>query len=274
MALLSLVLAAERVIERMEMNVEIRGDGTKPYLLLVHGLLSSRAQWKPNVGALAEATTPVVVELLGHGRSDSPLEPAAYTVGAYVARFEALREQLGAERWLVCGQSFGAGLTIRYALRHPERVLAQVFTNTMSGLSPAARERLPERVARFDAVERGGRAALKALPFHPRPSKRLAPEIWEDLVADAELLDPRAVAEALRTTSPELSVADDLGRIAVPTLLVNGTRETAFQPLRDFAAREIPGVAVVDLAGGHSVNLDQAPAFNAAVTGFVRRHLP
>jgi pimeloyl-ACP methyl ester carboxylesterase len=274
LALLSLVLAAERVIERMEMNVEIRGDGTKPYLLLVHGLLSSRAQWKPNVGALAEATTPVVVELLGHGRSGSPLEPAAYTVGAYVARFEALREQLGAERWLVCGQSFGAGLTIRYALRHPERVLAQVFTNTMSGLSPAARERLPERVARFDAVERGGRAALKALPFHPRPSKRLAPEIWEDLVADAELLDPRAVAEALRTTSPELSVADDLGRIAVPTLLVNGTRETAFQPLRDFAAREIPGVAVVDLAGGHSVNLDQAPAFNAAVTGFVRRHLP
>lgn len=256
------------------MNVEVHGDGKKPYLLLVHGLLSSRAQWRPNIQALRMTTTPVVVELLGHGRSASPPESDAYTVGAYVARFEALREQLGAERWFVCGQSFGAGLTIRYALQHPQRVVAQVFTNTMSGLSPAARERLPERMARFDAVERGGRAALKALPFHPRPSKRLPREIWEDLVADAELLDPRAVAEALRTTSPELSVADDLGRIAVPTLLVNGTRESAFQPLRDLAAREIPEVEVVDLDGGHSVNLDRPEAFNAAVTGFVSRHLP
>jgi 2-succinyl-6-hydroxy-2,4-cyclohexadiene-1-carboxylate synthase len=189
------------------------------------------------------------------------------------ARFEALRERLGADRWFVCGQSFGAGLTIRYALEHPGRIVGQVFTNTMSGLSPAARERLPERMARADTVARGGREALKALPFHPRPSKRLSREIWEDLVADAALLSPTAVAEALRTTSPELSVAADLSRISVPTLLVNGVRETAFQPLRDLAAREIPDLAVVDLDGGHSVNLDQADAFNAAVAAFIRRRL-
>ena len=64
-------------------------------------------------------------------------------------------------------------------------------------------------------------------------------------------------------------MVDDLGRISVPTLLVNGTRETAFQPLRDLAARKIPGVEVVDLDGGHAVNLDRAPDFNAAVTAFV-----
>ena len=255
----------------MDMNVEIHGDGAGPPLLLVHGLLSSRAQWRPNLAALAAVSTPVVVELLGHGRSGAPADPDAYSVAAYVRRFEALRERLGAERWFLCGQSFGAGLTIRYALDHPERVLGQVFTNTMSGLSPAAREHLPERAARADAVARGGREALRAFPFHPRPSKRLPPEIWEGIVADAELLSPPAVAEALRTTSPALSVADDLGRIRVPTLLVNGTRETAFQPLRDLAARAIPGVTVVDLDGGHSVNLDQAEAFNAAVAAFIRR---
>ena len=254
------------------MNVEVHGDGGRPYLLLVHGMLSSRAQWRPNVGPLAEVATPVVVELWGHGRSPSPTDPAAYTVAAYVAQFEALRERLGAERWFVCGQSFGAGLTIHYALEHPGRVIGQVFTNSISGLSPAERERLPERASRADAIAQGGREALKDLHFHPRPSRRLAPELWEDLVADADLLSPSAVAEALRTTSPELSVAADLGRITVPTLLVNGARERPFQPLRDLAAREIPGVRVVDLDGGHSVNLDSAPAFNAAVTDFIQQH--
>lgn len=256
----------------MDVHVEIHGDREKPYLLLVHGLLLSRAQWRPNLDALSAVSTPVVVELLGHGRSASPTDAQAYTVAGYVRRFETLREQLGVERWFICGQSFGAGLTMRCALEHPHRIIGQVFTNTMSGLSPAAREHLPERMARADAVANGGREALKALPFHPRPSKRLPPEIWEDLVADADLLSPAAVAEALRTTSPELSVADDLGRISVPTLLVNGVRETAFQPLRDRASREIPGLEVIDLDGGHSVNLDQADAFNTAVAAFIQRH--
>ena len=35
----------------------------------------------------------------------------------------------------VCGQSLGATLTLRYALDHPERVLAQVFTNSTSALA-------------------------------------------------------------------------------------------------------------------------------------------
>src|SRR5271170_4917873 len=114
----------------MDMNVEIHGDGGKPYLLLVHGLLSSRAQWRPNLRALSAVSTPVVVELLGHGRSSSPAASEAYSVAAYVRRFEALRERLGVERWFICGQSFGAGLTIRYALEHPERIVGQIFTNT------------------------------------------------------------------------------------------------------------------------------------------------
>jgi pimeloyl-ACP methyl ester carboxylesterase len=234
-------------------------------------MLSSRAQWRPNLAALAQVCTPVTVELLGHGRSASPTDPEAYTVQAYVNRFEALREHLGLEQWFICGQSFGAGLTIRYSLMHPERIIGQVFTNSMSGLSSVGRARSPERLARADAVEQGGREALKAIPFHPRPARRLPPEIWEDLVADADLLSPSAVAQTLRITSPDLSVETDLTRVSVPTLLVNGKRETAFQPLRDLAAREIPGLTVVDLEGGHSVNLDQAAGFNAAVTAFIQR---
>ena len=256
----------------MDMRFDIHGDGRPPHLLLVHGMLSSRAQWRPNLAALARVCTPVTIELLGHGRSASPAEPDAYTVPTYVRRFEALREHIGVERWFVCGQSFGAGLTIRYSLLHPERIIGQVFTNSMSGLSSVGRARSPERLARADAVEQGGRDALKAIPFHPRPARRLPPEIWEDLVADADLLSPSAVAQTLRITSPDLSVEADLARISVPTLLVNGKRETTFQPLRDLAAREIPGLVVVDLDGGHSVNLDQATGFNAAVTAFIQQY--
>lgn len=254
------------------LHVDVHGDGRLPYLLLVHGFLSSRAQWRPNIAALSAVCTPVTVDLLGHGRAASPADPDAYTVAAYVDRFEALRRDLGAERWFICGQSFGAGLTLRYAIEHPRRIIAQVFTNSISGLSQVSAGNAEGRAARARAIAKGGRAALEAMPFYPKPSKRLPPEIWEDLVADADLLSPIGVAGAFQATIPQLCQADSLGQITVPTLLVNGTREAAFQPLRDLAAREIAGLEVVDLDGGHSVNLDNAAGFNAAVTDFIGRH--
>ncbi len=252
-----------------DLHIDVHGDGPGPYLLLVHGFLSSRAQWRPNIEALSKVARPVTVDLLGHGRSPSPQDPDAYGVAAYVRRFEALRERLGAERWFICGQSFGAGLTLRYALEHPERVIGQVFTNSISGLSPRRDGDPRERQKRADALEQGGREALKALPFYPRPSKRLPPQIWEDLIADADLLSPSGIANAMRATVPNLSVAADLNRITTPTLLINGTREAAFQPLRDLAVREVPNLTVVDVEGGHSINLDRAEAFNEAAAAFV-----
>lgn len=253
----------------MDTHVDVHGDGRGPNLLLVHGFLSSRGQWAPNLRALAEVCTPVTLELLGHGRSASPDDPAAYTAAAYVERFEALRRELGVERWFVCGQSFGAGLTIRYALEHPERIAGQVFTNSISGFSPPFIDDPKMRDARADALRRGGRAALQAMPLYPKPSRRLPQEVWRELVDDAELLSPAGVAETIRTTVPQVSVAADLNRVVVPSLLINGRREGAFQPLRDLAAREIADLTIVDLEGGHAVNLDCPDAFNAAVTAFM-----
>jgi pimeloyl-ACP methyl ester carboxylesterase len=83
------------------------------------------------------------------------------------------------------------------------------------------------------------------------------------------LVSLAGVANGLRWTSPGLCVTPRLAEITTPTLLVNGRRERRFQPLRDHAARTIPGLRVVDLDGGHPVNLDRPDAFTAAVGEFL-----
>lgn len=252
------------------LHVEVHeGDG--PPLLLVHGICSSRAQWRPNLAALARVATPVVVELLGHGRSASPDDPAEYSVAAYIERFEAIRADLGAARWAICGQSFGAGLTLNYALACPDRIRAQVFTNSASGIGPARPPPglpLAQRIAAFEAR---GRPALEAMPFFPKRTGRLAADVEDELARDAALISLPAMARALNVTVPGLSTAERLGEIRTPTLLVNGAREKSFQPLRDMAAGALPGLEVVDLPGGHPVNLDCAAEFDAAVCAFLRR---
>lgn len=257
----------------MKLHVEVEPGGRGPYLLLVHGFLSSRAQWRPNLAALKQHVRPVIVELWGHGRSPAPEDPATYRVTSYVDAFEAIRRDLGVDRWLVCGQSFGAGLTIRYSHSHPTHVFGQIFTNSVSALSaPGERERGADLMARADALERGGRAAIEALPFHPRFATRFAGEVRQEMLEDAALIQPTAIANAIRHTTPQLSVVDCLGELKAPSLLVNGLWERPFQPLRDRATKLLPSLAIVDLEGGHSINVEAPVPFNDAVARFAAEH--
>jgi pimeloyl-ACP methyl ester carboxylesterase len=89
----------------MHLHYDIH-HATGPYLLMVHGFLSSRAQCGPNLVALASVARPVVLELWGHGRSPAPANLPLYHPDASIAAFDRLRTQRGVERWCLCGQSF------------------------------------------------------------------------------------------------------------------------------------------------------------------------
>ena len=249
-------------------------EGPGPFLLLVHGMLSSRAQWSPNLAALGRVSRPVVVELLGHGRSPSPEEPRAYTPSGYVEAFEEIRAELGVETWIVCGQSLGAALTLRYALDLPDRIRAQIFTNSNSALAEggwegAVRPFMEEQARRLEAE---GRGALERLAIHPRRSRSLPREIRDALVADCALHDPRGIALTGLHTVPGSSVRKRIHQNRVPSLLVVGDREKRFAPQAAFAKKTMPHLEVVRTEAGHAVNLEAPEVFDAVVTSFVRRH--
>lgn len=246
--------------------------GNGPPMLFVHGFLSSRAQWRENVGALGAVCRPVVVELWGHGRSPAGDSPEDYSAAGYLAQFEAIREGIGAERWHLCGQSLGASLTLRYSLAHPERVIAQVFTNSNSAFATAAIivERRRLAAAAIEDIEARGIAAVEDLPVHPRRARRLPPGLHEELVADARRIEPRAIADSYRHLNVDVSVREEVRRIPARTMMVCGSYEKRFAPHRDYAAANMPGLRVVDLPAGHAVNAERHEEFNEAVAGFLR----
>lgn len=250
--------------------------GNGPLLLLVHGFLTSRAQWLPNVGALGEVCRPVVVDLYGHGASPAPTAPEAYAPGAYVDAFEAIRMALGAERWLVCGYSLGGALTIRYALTQPERLFGHVFTNSMSAFADAEQTRqwAAGAEAAGASILAHGKAAIERMPVHPKRARRLPRPVARALAEDAERLQPVGIANTVQVTTPAASVRDAVHRNAVPALLPCGRFEKRFQPHRAFAKAHMPKLHVVDLEAGHAVNMEDAAGFNGAVRDFVRRVAP
>jgi len=193
----------------------------------------------------------------------------------YVSEFEAIRRALGADRWFICGQSLGAALTLRYALDRPEAVIAQVFTNSNSALAGsewAVRVR-PIMEAQARRLEAEGRRALDAHPLNPSNGRRLPADVREALAADYELHDPRGVALTGCQTVTNSSVRDREAGNTVPTLMVVGEREKAFQGQALYAERTIAGLDVLRLDAGHAVNAEAAEEFNSGVRGFLAKHL-
>ena len=251
---------------------ELDGDG--PHIMMLHGMLSSKAQWDLNIEAIQKVARPVLVELLAHGRSQAPEGKEAYDPEYYVRTFEAIRQKLGIERWFLCGQSFGAGLTLRYALRHPERIIAQIFTNSSSALAGEEYLKTYRSTAEQRAMlmEQGGMDGIKELPIYPGRARRLPIEARDALVRDAELLQPKGLAQTFRYSSPYLSVREEAANTSVPTLLVCGAAEKRFKSNYEFAVANIPNLKVVEAQAGHAVNIEAAEIFNEAVTAWIKEH--
>jgi 2-succinyl-6-hydroxy-2,4-cyclohexadiene-1-carboxylate synthase len=251
---------------------EVHGD-QGPYLLLVHGMLSGRSQWLANLEALKQVCRPVIMELWGHGRSSSPEDPELYQHDAYIHFFERIRKEIAADDWFVCGQSFGATLSFRYIIAHPDRVLGHIFTNSVSafgGVDSSAenQQRIKTQAERI-LVE--GRSLLEKMPIHPKHATRLPEVALKALLEDAALLNPLGIANTFRYVT-QSSVTDILTDITVPNLLVSGIHEKAFKAGQKIAMEKIPKLVVVEVEAGHAVNIQGADEFNRAVAGFIQQN--
>lgn len=243
---------------------------------MLHGFLSSSAQWQDNLAALQRVCKPVTIELWGHGQSPAPTDPQSYAPERYVEQLEAIRRELGVAQWFLCGYSIGAGMTIRYAHCFPEHVVGHVFTNSSSGFADEtlAAQWLADSEATAEAIITGGGDAIRRIAVHPRFAKRLPKPVYDALNADAEHLVPLAVANTLRYTTPYASVREIAPHNPKPALLCHGAKEKRFFKSKSWAEQHMANLTVVELDAGHAVNMEDAEGFNTALSAFIQQHQP
>lgn len=247
-------------IDRDGVNVyyEVHGEG--PTVLLTHGFSATSFCWGPQLDALAEDHQVVVWDLRGHGRSDSPADPAAYSESLSLADMAALLDAVGATQAIVGGHSLGGYLSLAFHVEHAERVAGLMLFSTGPGYrKPEGRESWNQlAVGRAKHFEKHG---LRSLDEHP--------------LAHGDQHDgAHGLAHAARGILQQYDarVINSLPQISVPTLVLVGAHDKRFLAASDYMASRIPGAEKVLLeAAGHHANLDQPQAFTAAVRGFLDR---
>lgn len=106
---------------------DVYGEGDR-LVVYLHGLLLDAELNRGIAGALAEQGNRVVLlDLLGHGRSDRPTHASAYRIDSYAVQVMALLDHLGAEQAVLGGLSLGANVSLFAASEHPARVRGLVL---------------------------------------------------------------------------------------------------------------------------------------------------
>lgn len=266
------------------LDVTVRGvrlvgemDGGGLPVLLLHGFTGTARTWRHHLDGLAPRHLVVAPDLLGHGRSDAPVDPARHALGEQAADLAALLAAVGIERADVVGYSMGARLALRLAADHPGRVDRLVLESPSAGIAApderARRREADERLAR--RLETDGLAAFvdawEAQPVFASHAELPAAERAE--MRQARLShDPRGLAASLRgagqgTMEP---LGERLPRLRHPTLVIAGERDDVGRRRAAAVASAIPGARSVSVRGaGHTPHLERPRAFARLLSTFL-----
>jgi haloalkane dehalogenase len=258
------------------------GPGDGDVVLLLHGEPSWSFLYRRMIPVLVDAGLRVVApDLVGFGRSDKPVDPAAYSYARHVEWMRrALFDGLGLRDVTLVGQDWGGLIGLRLVAEHPDRFARVVAANTglPTGDSPMSEaflawQRFASTAAEFDigrVVQNGTVTPLPPevvagydAPFPDDRSKagaRVFPSLVPTAPDDPAAAANRAAWEVLaRFDKPFLTAFSDGDPIT-------GGGDRIFQ-------RVVPGAQgrphTTLRGGGHFLQEDVGPELARVVAQFV-----
>jgi pimeloyl-ACP methyl ester carboxylesterase len=263
-------------VNGVDLYYEVHGHGD--WLVLCHEFSGDYRSWQPQIEVLRAHYRVLVYNNRGYPPSTVPEDPAAYSQEHAIEDLRQLLAHAGVERPVLVGFSMGGSIVLNFALADPDRVRALVLAGTGTGSDDKAQNArdFGPIADRFlsDGPAKVGESYLRG----PTRAQLLRknPARWQQLYAEFSALSPIGMAYTLRGVQlkrPTMyELEPRLRTLHVPTLVLVGAEDApALEPSR-FLARTIPNATLKVLpATGHTLQLEEPEAFNAAVVEFLRR---
>jgi pimeloyl-ACP methyl ester carboxylesterase len=266
------------------------GSGEGPTVVLCDGVGCTGYIWRFLSPELARAHRVVHWNYRGHGRSERPVDPQRVSFGDCVDDLFTVLDDAGEQAVVLLGHSMGVQLALEAHRRAPERVVGLVLVCGAPGHpldtfhdAPFLSAAFPYARQAVDKFPGLSRLLFRAMvPTEAALKLAMAFEVNSKLVAREDLvryLDDLADIDAalfvrLLGSAAQHDASDHLPRIAAPTLIIAGEKDT-FTPMwlsvKMHAA--IPGSELLVLPGGTHVGPLEHPELCALrVEKFFRDH--
>lgn len=241
---------------RSGLRIRYERVGSGPPVVLIHGYTASGySNWIASGWAktLASSHTLLIPDLRGHGRSQKPFSPAAYSIPAMAGDVLAVMDREGVDSAPIFGYSMGGMVTLELLLEHPLRVESAIIGG-MGSYFPRGRGRFA--IERQDSdSEAPRRSIFDQARFLAAYVSRLNPIAMEATY--------RGVFKNGRPVDPER-----LAEVSQPVLVVAGDQDPFFAPAKALA-EALPHAQFLDLPNEGHLSAVRNPEFMAEVRNFL-----
>ena len=251
-------------------------EGTGDTIVLVPGGLTGWLSWEPHAKRLAEDFRVVRVQLLSvdFGLQDKLL-PSEYSVDYETLALANALDNLGIERAHFAAWSFGAEITLNFALNNPGRVKTLTLIEppaiwVLRSRGPLSQDLLEEEgtiqnLGPSDVTEAQLEWFTHFAGFVPRDVDPKTLPQWPVWVKHRQ---------SLRTGDVAYRHEDDIRRVRnfkEPVLLFKGIGSSSFlHQITDVLAEEFPNVRLETLPGGHAPQLVSMGPFMEILVAFLK----
>jgi proline iminopeptidase len=252
-------------------------------LLTIHGGPGICHDCLEPLAALGDQRRVIFYDQYGCGRSDRAADPEEYDLDLFVEEIGAVRSALGLDEVHLYAHSYGGPLALAYLLTHPDGVASLTVSNSFASVPALAdgwARRLAELPASTAAVLREGGAgdpeaygaALGeflgrfVLPFAPpeplmRSQQHSGAEVYARMHGSSWFSPDGELAD--------FDVVDRLGEIAVPALVIGGTRDQCVPELSEAMAAGLPQARLAVLETAHLPFFESPEAYLELLAGFL-----
>ena len=123
-------------VDGVRVHYQEAGDAEGPPLILIHGFATSNLVWsKVFLDFAAGGFRVIAPDLLGYGYSDKPRD-LDYTIARQAEMVVNFMKQLGVERAVLVGSSYGAAVAATVALDHPAMVEKLILVGAVNNNRP------------------------------------------------------------------------------------------------------------------------------------------
>jgi 2-hydroxymuconate-semialdehyde hydrolase len=248
------------------------GEGAP--VVMIHGSgpgVSAWANWRLNIAALAGRQRVLAPDMAGFGFT-ARQPGAVYGKDLWLTHLEGFLDALGLEQVDLIGNSFGGGLALAFALRHPERVRRLVLMGSV-GVSFPITKGLDAVWGYTPSIE-NMRALLDIFAFN----RALVTDELAELRYNASIRPGfqesfSAMFPAPRQTGVDglASAEADIATLPHETLIIHGREDKVIPPEVSQRLFGLIPRAQLHMFGqcGHWTQIEHAARFNTLVADFL-----
>ncbi|MGB9751571.1 MAG: alpha/beta hydrolase [Roseiflexus castenholzii] len=251
------------VIDNQTVHYEVFGRG-RPVLFL-HGWMGSWRYWYPTIEQVEKQYRAYSFDFWGFG--ESRRKSTTESIGNYSRQVIRFLDALGIDKVMLVGHSMGGMVALKTALDAPTRI-AKVVTVGAPIVGDSLSWFLKLTYYRPIANTFANAPWLRRFLFRHflgETSDPAVQEILDDSLKSSAVTLQRSIASMLHT-----DLRPEIGRLAVPALIVHGGRDEIVNPNQADLFHHVPLAQVVVMPKSrHFPFLDEPDQFNTLLLGFL-----